>query len=88
MFKTATITKQGQISIPSGFRKKFGLNKSKKVHVSFKDDKMIIEPAVDLLDQFGVLSAKRLTGKSIEEIMSIEKRAMERGFARKFKVRK
>ena len=84
MFKTATITKQGQISIPSSFRKKFGLNKRKKVHVSFQDDKMIIEPAVDLLDQFGVLASKRLIGKSIEEIRSIEKRAMERGFASKF----
>lgn len=84
MFKTATVTKQGQISIPSSFRKKFSLNRNKKVQISLDDNKLIIEPLADLLDHTGALTAQQRVGKSMKEIEDLEKRAIEEGFSGKF----
>lgn len=88
MFKIVTITKQGQISIPASFWKKLGLREGNKVYMRVQDEKMIIEPVADLLEQAGTLASKRLTGKSIEEIISIEKRAIKDGFAGTFRSKK
>ncbi len=50
----ATITSQGQISIPVKLRRKFGLDQ-KSVLVSEEDGKIIIEPIKDFLELGGSL---------------------------------
>jgi AbrB family looped-hinge helix DNA binding protein len=72
----STVTKQGQISIPAKLRKKLNLNK-RQVWISESEGKVIIEPVVDLLDLAGSLHHKALKNKPIDEIIALEKKAVE-----------
>lgn len=68
MTYTVSITSQGQISIPAPFRRKLGLDKSKKAVVTEKDGKLLIEPVRDLLDLKGSLKTSiRASSKQIRE---------------------
>jgi|Napbiome12C3dose_1001474.scaffolds.fasta_scaffold00049_36 AbrB family looped-hinge helix DNA binding protein len=59
MTYTVSITSQGQISIPAGFRRELGLNKGKKALVSLEGEKLIIEPVKDFLELAGSLKTNK-----------------------------
>ena len=54
-----SITSQGQISIPAKIRKELGLSRKKKALVSVSNNKMIVEPIADFLEQGGTLKTKK-----------------------------
>jgi len=82
---TVSITSQGQISIPAKLRRKLGLNKNKKALVSEKNGQIIIKPATDFLELGGSLHSKAIKGKSIQEIIRLEKEAVGEARAERFK---
>ena len=71
----AKITKKGQVTIPIDFRRRLGTD---MVRIEMEGEKIVITPAKEL---GGVFREYAFTGKPIEEIMEIEKRAMEEAFA-------
>ncbi|MBI4991303.1 AbrB/MazE/SpoVT family DNA-binding domain-containing protein [Candidatus Gottesmanbacteria bacterium] len=75
MIYSATITSQGQITIPAEIRRKFELDKVKKAQISSDDDKIIIKPEKDIMDLYGVFKTKkripfRKARKAFEEAMA------------------
>jgi len=79
-----TITSQGQITIPAEFRRKLGLNESKKAVVAIEDNKLIIEPIPDLLSLEGSLQHKAKKGKKIQEIIKEEEEAIADAISQDF----
>ncbi len=68
MIYTVSITSQGQISIPAKFRRKYGLEKNGKIILSEEENKLIMEPAEDLLELRGSLkTTKRIPFKKIRQ---------------------
>lgn len=59
MIYSATITSQGQISIPASIRRKFILDKVKKVTIEADNEKIIIKPESDILKLRGIFKAKK-----------------------------
>lgn len=53
-----SITSQGQITIPARLRRDLGLQTSKKAMVYRKEDRILIEPVLDLLDLKGSFHTK------------------------------
>lgn len=80
----STVTRQGQISIPAKLRRELDIDK-KKVWVSEEQGRIIIEPVVDLLDLAGSLKHKNIKGKSIDEIIALEKKTIEEGYLERAK---
>lgn len=71
-----TITSQGQISIPAAMRKKYGLKANSKAYVSDNNGHVAVHPVSDFLSLAGSLNKYAIKGKSIEEVMKIEKEAI------------
>lgn len=80
-----SITSQGQISIPADIRRALNLDKHKKAVVRREKDKVIIEPVKDFLELEGVFKHKAIKGKSIEEIMKLEKDAVGEAIADRYR---
>lgn len=76
-----TITAQGQISIPARFRRALGLERFRKALVNVRDDKIIIEPVGDVVSLAGVLSKKKMKGKTINTIIKEEEKGIARAIA-------
>lgn len=74
-----SITSQGQISIPVKLRRKLGLDKNKKALITESNGELIVKPVKDFLELGGSLSEYAIKNKPIEEIMSLEKEAVEKG---------
>lgn len=55
----ATITSQGQMSIPMAIRKKMGWERNKKIGVELRDDKVVLSSIPDVLDLHGVFKTKK-----------------------------
>lgn len=81
MIYSVSITSQGQISIPAKIRRKLGLKKKGRALVSEEDGKIIVKPVVDFMDLVGSLHDKAIKGKTIDEIIELEREAAEEGFA-------
>ncbi len=81
----ATITSQGQISIPIDIRRELGLDKNREVVVHKEKGKIIIEPVRDFLQLEGVFKHKAIKGKSIDEIMKLEKEAVAEAVADRYR---
>lgn len=77
MITFGMITKQGQITIPAKARRLLGLQKNRRVVIKVEDNKIIMEKEPDVMDLAGIWHGKALKGKTIEEIMAIEKKAIE-----------
>ena len=75
MQQIVSITSQGQITIPSIFRKRLGLNQYRKATVRTIDNKIIIEPIPNLMKMAGVLQNKAIKNKSIDEVIKLEEKA-------------
>jgi AbrB family looped-hinge helix DNA binding protein len=59
MIYTATITSQGQVTIPAPVRDFLDLSKSKRVNFVVKDKQIFIEPEPDILSLRGVFKTKK-----------------------------
>ncbi len=77
-FQIVTITSQGQVTVPAKLRRALGLDKVKKAIVYQQKDKIIMEPVHSITQLAGILKSKRLKNKTIEEIMRLEKKAVEK----------
>ncbi len=75
MIYTATVTSQGQITIPAKIRKGLGLEKLQKVILTLKKNYVVLEPEPDIMKLSGSLNQYALKDKSIEEIIKIEEKA-------------
>ena len=85
MTYTVSITSQGQISIPIAFRRALDLDKTKKAIISKQGNTLIVEPIPDLLSLRGSLRHKAVKGKTIDEIIALEKEAAAQGFIQHYK---
>ncbi len=85
MVYTVSITSQGQISIPAKIRRELGLDKKEKALVSIDQDRIIVEPVEDFLQLEGSLKHKVIKGKSIQEIIRLEKEAVAEAVVERYK---
>jgi bifunctional DNA-binding transcriptional regulator/antitoxin component of YhaV-PrlF toxin-antitoxin module len=72
MQQIVTITNQGQITIPASMRRAISLDLYKKALVKIENQRIIVEPIVDLLSLGGIISNKAKKQKKIEDIIKIE----------------
>ncbi|WP_164930913.1 AbrB/MazE/SpoVT family DNA-binding domain-containing protein [Aquifex aeolicus] len=77
--KIAKLTKKGQFTIPTGYRKLLG---TYIVEITYEKGKVIIKPAKKL---GGILHKYAIRDRSIEEIMKTEKEAIGDGLAERGK---
>lgn len=73
---TATVTTQGQITIPAKIRRELGFKKIQKIILTLKSDHVILEPEPDMMQLSGVLHDRAIKNKSIDEIIRIEEDAV------------
>lgn len=76
------ITSQGQISIPAKIRKNLGFEKTNKAIARTLGNKLILEPAPDILTLAGLLKHKAKKGKNIQEIIKEEKKTFAESFVK------
>lgn len=74
MIYFATVTSQGQITIPSKARKQLNIEKKKKVLLQIEGNRLIIEPEPDILELRGIFKTKkkipfRVARKAFEEAL-------------------
>lgn len=84
MTHIVSITSQGQISIPAKIRRELGLEKHKKALVQREGKRIVIEPVRDFLELAGSLHHKAIKGKSIQEIIKMEKGAVEQAIVERY----
>jgi AbrB family looped-hinge helix DNA binding protein len=84
MLYQVTVTSQGQITIPAELRRKLNLNNSRLL-IRQVDNTIVMEPAPDVLTQFGVLQDKAITGKKIEEVIALEEEILTDVVSEKYK---
>ena len=77
MIYTATITSQGQITIPAEVRRKLKLDKGQKINLILEDDRLYFELVPDLLELGGSLHKYAIKNKSIEEVIKMEEEAVQ-----------
>lgn len=68
----ATITAQGQLTIPAKFRKHLGLTIPVKVRIREEKTKLIIEKVSDIFSAKGMFADKALTGMPIDKVIALE----------------
>ncbi len=85
MTYTVSITSQGQISIPALLRRELGLESGKKALLTKKGEGFMVEPVEDFLLLKGSLKHKAIKGKSIQEIITLEKEAVAEAIAEDYK---
>ena len=85
MYYIVSITSQGQISIPAPIRRKLGLSKKGKAYVREENGNVLVEPVKDILELGGSLKKYAIKGKSIDEIIKLEKEAWEDGAVDRYK---
>lgn len=61
------VTKKGQTTIPSVFRKKFGIEEGDKVVFEETKEGLVLKPAADVEDSAGSLSRFADAGKVLEQ---------------------
>jgi len=76
MQQVVSITRQGQITLPTAIRRLFGLDKFKKVLVRAQTNQIIVEPMTDFSKMAGILKSKKMK-KPIQEVIKLEEKAIE-----------
>lgn len=76
MTQIVSLTSQGQISIPAKMLAKYGKNRPTKVIVKAVDSGWFVEPVPDILSLGGALHKYALKGKTLEEILELEEKAI------------
>jgi len=85
MYYIVSITSQGQISIPAPIRRKLGLSKKGKAYVREENGNVLVEPVKDILELGGSLKKYAIKGKNIDEIIKLEKKAVEEAVIERYK---
>ncbi len=71
--RSSTVTIKGQVTIPSLIRKQFGLHTGGKVLFSVENEKIVLHPVPNKVeDAFGLISGKRSV--SLDEMEEIIKK--------------
>lgn len=81
---SATVTSQGQITIPVKIRRKL-FKDTKSANITVDKNQIIIQPVPDLLSLAGSLHKDALKGKTIEQIMALEQKAIEEGWTERYR---
>ena len=76
MQQIVSITRQGQITIPASIRRLLGLDKYPKASIRTEGKKIIIETVPNILSLGGLLKDKSFKGKSINDVIELEKKAV------------
>jgi len=76
MQQIVSITSQGQITIPASMRRKVSLNLFNKALIKTEDNKIVVEPIVDLLSLGGMLKNKAKKQKNIDTVIKLEEKAI------------
>lgn len=63
------VTKKGQATIPSVFRKKFGIEEGDRVVFEEMEEGLILKPAADLEDSAGSLSRFDDAGRVLRKLL-------------------
>ena len=74
MSNESTITKKGQITIPSSIRNKFNLKPGKKVHFVTSEEGIIIKPVIENIRSLrGIIKTEATVNDLQNEINGIRK---------------
>jgi len=84
---TATITSQGQITIPAKIREQLNLDASKKVILTLNKDNVILESEPNIAVLEGIFKRRSIKNKSINQIIRIEKKAIEDAIVERYQKR-
>jgi len=87
MTYTATVTSQGQITIPVEIRRKLNLGKNRKIILKFENNTIFMESEPDIMQLSGILSNRAIKNKSIDEIIRIEEEAVADAVAERYRVK-
>ncbi len=74
-----TITQKGQVTIPKQVRDVVGLSVGAKVKVQRKGKSILVLPHKDIASLAGVFQSKALKNKSINDVLALEEKAIEKG---------
>jgi len=77
MTYTSTITTKGQVTIPIDIRKFFKVKPGDLVVFKKNKNTVTIEPHTDILEVAGSLSKYAIKGKTLQQIIDIEHKALE-----------
>jgi AbrB family looped-hinge helix DNA binding protein len=81
---TATITSQGQMTIPSLLRKLKNIKRGDEVILEETNDGILIKKMGSIEDLAGMFHDKAFKDKSTKEILKLEKQAIEDGYIERF----
>lgn len=87
MTYTATVTSQGQITIPIEIRRKLKLDKNRKIVIKLENNAIFMESEPDIMQLSGILSDRAIKNKSIDEIIRIEEDAVADAVAERYRVK-
>jgi len=84
MITTAKITSQGQMTIPSSLRKMAGIKRGDEVYLEKTDDGILIKKMGSVDDLVGFFKNSALKNKTMDEIVKLEKKAIEEGYIERY----
>ena len=87
MTYTATVTSQGQITIPVEIRRKLRLDKNRRIVLKFENNTIFMESEPDIMKLSGSLSDRAIKNKSIDEIIRIEEDAVADAIAQRYRAK-
>ena len=87
MTYTATVTSQGQITIPVEIRRKLRLDKNRRIVLKFENNTIFMESEPDIMQLSGILSDRAIKNKSIDEIIRIEEDAVADAIAQRYRAK-
>jgi len=87
MTYTATVTSQGQITIPVEIRRKLKLDKNRKIVLKLENNTIFMESEPDIMQLSGILSDHAIKNKSIDEIIRIEEDAVADAVAQQYRAK-
>lgn len=82
---TATVTSQGQITIPVEIRRKLKLDKNRRIVLKLENNTVFMEPEPDIFALEGIFKNRALKNKSIDEIIRIEEDAAAEAVAEQYR---
>ncbi len=83
MQQVVSITSQGQITIPSSFRRLLNLNQYPKAIIKVSHNQLTIKPMQDVLSLAGIISHKAKRGQTIQQTISQENKAISASILQK-----
>ena len=84
---TATVTSQGQITIPVEIRRKLNLDKNRRIVLKLENNTVFMEVEPDIFSLEGIFKDRALKGKSIDEIIRIEEDAVAEAVAERYRAK-